>query len=639
MNDLDGELLGQVLAGLWDRVTILDRSHAVIYRDPRSDAPPPHSSTGCDCLREGDEEDCGLQLAFEAGRTTRSRRSSVDAKGRTAAWESRYLPLRDGSGAIVAVAEVSRDVTECQALHETVAARSDELQQVAQEYRTLLDHLPDFVVRYDRQLRRAYVNPAWERAAGLSADEVVGVAASRIPKVRRPVNAVYASKLREAFATGQEQACSFAWENAAGVTLYLDYVLVPELDEAGEVVNVLAVGRDLTERRRIEQQLRHARKMEALGQLAGGLAHDFNNMLGVIMSCAELALEQASPTPSTRTHLEEIRTAAERSAALTRQLLALARSQPVLPSVVDLNETVARMLRMLRLLLGASIELDWRPAPGLCRVRVDPTEVDRILANLCVNARDAIDGAGTVVIETRSATVARSDGGPEPERPTGEFVVLAVRDDGPGMDEAVLRRVFDPFFTTKAPGRGTGLGLATVAGSVRRSGGFVDVESEPGKGTTFRLYFPCHGADADADSVAESAPKASCATGFARGAETVLLVDDEPHLRRITGLVLQQHGYRVLSAGSPTEALTLAEQHTGEFDLVVTDIVMSEMTGTELVRRLGAAAPGLPYLFMSGYSADAATETGDEVEPSHLLEKPFAASSLLAKVREALDRA
>ncbi len=385
------------------------------------------------------------------------------------------------------------------------------------------------------------------------------------------------------------------------------------------------------ERERLQAQLMQAQKMESVGRLAGGVAHDFNNMLNVILGHAEFALEGIDPSDPLHAHLHAIRKAAERSANLTRQLLAFARKQTVVPKVLDLNDTVEGMLRMLRRLIGEDIELVWLPGTNLWPVKVDPGQIDQILVNLCVNARDAISGPGRVTIETRTRTFDSSDCGGNPECIPGQYAQLTVVDDGCGMDAETRAHLFEPFFTTKEVGQGTGLGLATVYGIVRQNQGFINVYSEPGRGTVFNVYLPRHAAE----GVAEAAPQLPAGPPL-QGCETVLLVEDEPSILEIGTIMLRRLGYTVLPAAGPREALDLARRHEGEIHLLITDVIMPEMNGRELTDRILELHPRAKRLFMSGYTADAIAHHGVLDEGVHFLQKPFSLQDLAVHVRKAL---
>jgi PAS domain S-box-containing protein len=405
----------------------------------------------------------------------------------------------------------------------------------------------------------------------------------------------------------------------------------PILDAEGQVTAAIELVEDVTEKSALENQLLQAQKMESVGRLAGGVAHDFNNMLGVILGHAEMALELEGSSSKLQTNLNEIRKAAERSANLTRQLLAFARKQTVSPKVVDLNEAIGSMFNMLRRLIGENIQLDWHPGTGLWPVRMDPSQIDQIAANLCVNARDAIDGVGTISIETKSVTADEADCATRPGFVPGDFVCLTIRDTGAGMDQETLSHIFEPFFTTKGLGEGTGLGLATVFGAVKQNNGFVFASSEPGEGTTFEIYLPRYAAtDAPAPHV-QTDPSAQ------QGDETILLVEDEVAILEMTAQMLEQLGYTVLAASTPGEAIQLARDHSGGLDLLLTDVIMPEMNGRDLAKNILAMYPDLKRLFMSGYTADVIAHQGVLDPGVHFIQKPFNTHSLTAKIRETLD--
>jgi len=396
--------------------------------------------------------------------------------------------------------------------------------------------------------------------------------------------------------------------------------------------------RDITEQKRqeeeksqLENKLHQSQKMEAVGQLAGGVAHDFNNMLGVIIGYSEMILEQVDPSQQYRAELEQIQKAAKRSAGLTRQLLTYARKQTVAPRVLDLNETVEGMLNMLRRLIGENINLVWMPGPGLWQINMDPSQIDQILANLCVNARDAIAGVGKLTVETENATFDMEYCATHAGALPGEYVRIAVSDTGSGMDKETLAHIFEPFFTTKNVGEGTGLGLATVYGAVKQNNGFINAHSEPGQGTSFTIYLPRH-----VETTTETRAPAP-AEPVLRGNEIVILVEDEPILLQMTKTILEHLGYIVLTAGSPSEAIILSSEYAGRIHLLVTDVIMPEMNGRQLSARLLENRPEMKCLFMSGYSANIIASQGVLKEGLSFVQKPFSKKELAIKVREALD--
>ena len=382
----------------------------------------------------------------------------------------------------------------------------------------------------------------------------------------------------------------------------------------------------------MEQKFLQAQKLEAVGRLAGGIAHDFNNMLGVILGYIDVALRQVEPSLALHADLLEIQGAAMRSATLTRQLLAFARRETISPKVMNLNETVAGMLAMLRRLIGEHIRITWQPAATLWPILMDPSQIDQILANLCVNSRDAIADVGTITIATTNCAIDAGFCAEHTDAVPGEYVRLSVSDTGAGMDGETLSQIFEPFFTTKAVGEGTGLGLPMVYGAVRQSRGFLTVSSEPGQGTVVVIYLP-----RDLDQ-AERVAKADADAPVARGHETILVVEDEPALLKLTTRVLEGQGYSVIAASSPGEAIARARAPGEEIQLLLTDVVMPEMNGREVAKTLLSLYPRLKCLFMSGYTADVIAHGGVLAEGVHFLQKPFSPAELTAKVRETLDR-
>ena len=383
--------------------------------------------------------------------------------------------------------------------------------------------------------------------------------------------------------------------------------------------------------RESEEQLRQSQKLESLGTLAGGVAHDFNNLLAVILGYAALSAADAPKGSRERDDLDQIKAAAERAAELVKQLLAFSRKQVLLPQILDLNRIVSGMESLLRPLIGEDVQVVTRLDPSLARIHADPGQIEQVIVNLVVNARDAMPTGGEITIETANARV---DGNGEPVA-DGEhvepMVMLAVRDTGTGMDAATRERIFEPFYTTKAPGKGTGLGLSTVYGIVRQSGGIITVDTAPGEGCTFRCYFP---ATAEARSLAAPADSRSDAS---RGSETILVAEDELQLRMLIRRTLGERGYRVLDAGNGVEAVEIAEAHDGPIHLLVTDVVMPQLSGGELAARLQQRRPGLRVIFVSGYSDDAIERHGVLAPDSVFLQKPVMPQELARVVREILD--
>lgn len=381
------------------------------------------------------------------------------------------------------------------------------------------------------------------------------------------------------------------------------------------------------EKRKLKEQLQQSQKMEMVGRLAGGVAHDFNNMLSVILGQTDMILEQVDQDQPIHKALEEIKEAGIRSADLTRQLLAFARKQTVSPKVIDLSSTVGNMTKMLKRLIGENIELSWIPDRSVWPVKIDPIQIDQILANLCVNARDAIDGAGKVAIKTENSVLDENFSADDSEFTPGDYVLLAVTDNGCGMPPETQKYLFEPFFTTKKVGKGTGLGLATVYGAVKQNKGLVKVISSPYRGTTFKIYLPRYRTKTDA------LPEMDKNHPTDRGHETILLVEDEIAILRMTTKMLEKQGYQVVAAKTPDEAICLAQEHAGEIHLLMTDVVMPEMNGRDLAENILSIHPNLKCLFMSGYTADVIAHHGVLDKSVNFIQKPFSRDQLGAKVR------
>ena len=412
-------------------------------------------------------------------------------------------------------------------------------------------------------------------------------------------------------------------------------------DERGRVLVLVGMHTDITERKRAEteqsklrEQLLQAQKMESVGRLAGGVAHDFNNMLAVILGNVEMALDSMPEDQPLHAELTEVRKAAERSADLTRQLLAFARKQAVEPRMLDLNATVNGMLRMIQRLIGENVELIWRPGDDLWPVKMDPSQLDQILTNLCVNARDAIADVGRISIETSNFVLDEMAAAELADAVPGDYVRLVVGDSGSGMDKETLSHLFEPFFTTKALGKGTGLGLATIYGAVRQNNGFVLASSAPGVGTTIGVYLPSH-----ANEPKGAGPVEDSEESLLRGRETILLVEDEESIMNLAVSMLRSLGYAVLPAATPGEALRLADEHFGKIHLLLTDVIMPEMNGRDLARKLVESQSTLKCLFMSGYTSDVIAHHGVLDEDTLFIQKPFSMKQLAAKLRKALGEA
>ncbi len=507
---------------------------------------------------------------------------------------------------------------------------NDELRKLSRA----VEQSPTVIVITDRAGNIEYANPQFERVTGYTRAEAVG----RNPRILKSgsMPAETYADLWNVISKGGEWHGELCNRRKNGELFWESAAISGLKNDAGEVTHYVAVKTDITGRRRaeaeraeLEAQLQQAQRMESVGRLAGGVAHDFNNMLGVILAHAELAMEAVDPKAQVHDDLEEIRKAATRSADLTRQLLAFARRQTVAPRVFDLNETVASMLKMLRRLIGENIELQWVPGAELWPVRLDPSQLDQILANLCVNAGDAIGTVGQVTIASENVTLDRHYCAARPGLEPGEYVQIVVSDDGSGMDAETLAHVFEPFFTTKEIGKGTGLGLATVYGIVKQNQGFISVASKLGKGSTITICLPRHVGSADLLDRSNTSHSV-------RGHETILLVEDEPAVLRVTKRMLEGLGYHVLAAGTPSEAMLWASEKR-DIHLVLTDVLMPKMNGRDLVKNLLTVLPNLKPVFMSGYTADVIALHGTLGDGVDFIQKPFSRRDLAAKIREVLD--
>jgi hypothetical protein len=398
-------------------------------------------------------------------------------------------------------------------------------------------------------------------------------------------------------------------------------VAVHEIDYGGRRVE-LAVLVDITDRLRLEEQLRQAQKMEAVGMLAGGVAHDFNNLLTIIAGYSQLVLNNLEPLDANRQSVEQIIKAGERAAALTHQLLAFSRRQVMQPKVLDLNKLVTSLSTMLRRLIGEDIDLRLELSSDLGRVNADPGQIEQVLMNLAVNARDAMPNGGILTLETANVHLDESE--------AGRHILLAVSDNGAGMDQATQARLFEPFFTTKGPGKGTGLGLSTVFGIVKQSGGSVRVYSEPGRGTCVKVYLPR--IDQPVALEAKDGAKAP-----RTGHETLLLVEDDDMVRNLVRETLERAGYRLKDTADPTEARRIADSFQGKIDLLITDVILPKVSGTELASQLNRLRPGMKVLYMSGYNDKAIVNSGLLQKEVAFLQKPFTPAALIEKVREVLE--
>jgi PAS domain S-box-containing protein len=497
-----------------------------------------------------------------------------------------------------------------------------------ERYRELVENANDIIYTHDLEGNFTSLNTAGERLTGYSREEILR---KRITDIMALENAGLVREMIARKLAG-ENLTTYNLEITAkdGRRLALE-VSTRLLHQGGKPVGVQGIARDVTQRKELEEQLRQAQKMEAVGRLAGGIAHDFNNLLAVLMGYSELMLDRLEPGDQLHKSAEEIGKAAERAATLTKQLLAFSRKQMLAPTVLDLNNVLSEMQELLQRLIREDVQLRFVPAAGLGRVRADRGQLEQVILNLALNARDALPHGGKLTIETRNveldAQYARRRAVVQP----GSYVLLAVSDNGVGMDAETQAHVFEPFFTTKEKGKGTGLGLATVYGIVKQSGGYIWVYSEPGHGTAFKVYLP------RVQAPVETAKTPSLSDASARATETILLVEDQEGVREVAREFLEATGYQVLESRSPADAVRIAQEFSGEIHLLLTDVVMPEMGGRELADRVQRLRPQMKVLFMSGYTDDAIVHHGVLDPDTAFLQKPFARGSLEQKVREVLE--
>ncbi|MEX2174177.1 MAG: PAS domain S-box protein [Pirellulaceae bacterium] len=533
---------------------------------------------------------------------------------------------RDPAGEPAQMVGVNYDITERKQAEDKLRASEQMLQ-------TVIDNIPQGVFWKDRDSVYLGCNRVILQSRGMdSVEQIVGKTDRQLAGLSADEAEYFVATDREVILGNRPQlGIVEPMTRADGTTVWLETSKLPLHDQAGRVIGLLGTWQDITQRLQLEEQLRQSQKMEAVGSLAGGVAHDFNNLLTVILGYSEMLLSSLPPgSDALHAQVVAISEAGERAAALTRQLLAFSRKQVLEPKVLDLNGAVSGTEKMLRRLIGEDIVLTAELEPDLSPVRVDPIQIEQVIINLAVNARDAMPAGGRMTIRTTRCELLRRSGEPGEEIPPGRYVRLSVTDTGSGMSPEVQARIFEPFFTTKELGKGTGLGLATVYGIVKQSGGRVTVASELGVGTTFHVLLPA----------VEPAPLAALhgETPPPRGGlETVLLVEDEPAVRKLAKGALVRRGYRVLEAGHGREALAVAEAHDGPIDMLITDVVMPEMSGRQLVDHLVPLRPGIKVLLVSGYTEDAVVRHGIADRANHFLPKPFTLAALAAKVREVLD--
>jgi PAS domain S-box-containing protein len=558
-------------------------------------------------------------------------RHAVDA-ARQGAWDFLLKPIEDLEvlrrsieGAFERARQIHEERRHHERLESEVVLRTQQLGRRQEQFRTVIEASRDAMVAIDRKGRVILFNPAAERIFGIPASEMGGESLDRLlPETFREDHRGHVRAFFEGGGPGGaiEKTLELPARRGDGSQFPAEISL--SSGQASGETFVLAIIRDVSERKRAEEELRLAQKSESIGRLAGGVAHDFNNLLSPILGYAEMLLLGMSGDDPRHDHLMQIQKAALRARDLTQQLLAFSRKQVLEMTVLDLGKVISGLHAILRRTIREDVEIELRLAPTPSRIRADVTQVEQILMNLAVNAQDAMPAGGRFLIETAN----RSGEDPIP----GPQVALTVCDTGTGMSPEVLANVFEPFFTTKKKGKGTGLGLATVYGIVKQHEGHIRVESEPGEGTTFEILFPL----AEEESAVEATPDAP--REGERGSETVLVVEDDEGVRGLVCSVLEYHGYRVIEVTGAAECMAFVEGHDGPIDLLLTDVIMPRMSGREMYERLTKMRPGLPVLYMSGYTADEIAHHGVLDDGVELIQKPIRVRMLTGKVREILDR-
>ncbi|RMD94375.1 MAG: PAS domain S-box protein [Calditrichaeota bacterium] len=562
------------------------------------------------------------QLYQQRQQTTLIEEKLVTLDGRVIDAEVMGIPIPyEGKEAVQVIL---RDITE----HKRT---QNELKRSEEKFRLLIENAADMITLLDEQGKILFESPSVYATLGYTPEELLGKSAIEfvhpedLPKIRKVLqNFINTPNKKTPYLEIRIRHKNGTWCTIEAVG--------KNLLNAPAIHAIVINSRDITDRKKLEEQLYQSQKMEAIGRLAGGIAHDFNNLLTAIIGYGDFMLQSLNPRDPMREDAAEIKKAAEHAASLTRQLLAFSRKQILKPKIINLNTIIRDMGKMLSRIIGEDIELVTQLSPDLASVKADPAQIEQVILNLAINSRDAMPKGGKLIIETRNATLDEEYINTHNAVIPGPYVLLVMSDNGVGMDQDTQDKIFEPFFTTKEIGKGTGLGLATVYGVVKQSGGYIWVYSEPGHGTTFKIYLP------RAEEAEQEVEPEKPAVVSLQGTETILVVEDEELLRELARRVLARHGYTVLDASNGGEALLICEKHQGPIHLLLTDVVLPRMNGRELADRLLRLRPQMKVIYMSGYTNDAILENGLLSMETHFIQKPFTADFLAQKVREVLNK-
>ncbi|MBC8096957.1 MAG: PAS domain-containing protein [Akkermansiaceae bacterium] len=613
--------VAEILESITDAFVALDRDWRYTYVNERAaqilGMPRTELLGKCMCDVLPEILNTGAQAQFQRAVAEQSPARFVFFLPSRDRWfESHAFPTKDG------LSVYSTDITDRKRAEEALRKRE-------QESQVLLENAPDAISRFDRECRLIYVNPASQGLLGKSAGELLGKTPLELYPGKESAG-TFQGKIREVLATG----ISVEFESA-GLTGD-DHVflirIVPEREQGGQMASALSISRDVTERRKLEEQLRQSQKMEAIGQLAGGIAHDFNNLLAVVQMQSSLLLTHPGSEAEMRDGIQQIMAASERAANLTRQLLTFSRRSVREAKEIDLGEVIGHMTKLIRRLLGEDIALETRFAPVLPLINADAGMMEQVLMNLAVNARDAMPNGGRLIVSLKFVSLGTNCTATQPRSRPGRFVCLGISDTGCGIPQENLSRIFEPFFTTKEVGKGTGLGLATVFGIVEQHHGWIEVTSEAGQGSTFQIFLPA--IEAPLNRPAAAVNKLT----VRGGTETILLVEDEPMVRRLARVILERHGYHLLEADSAAAALQRWHERRRPIDLLLTDLIMpGGMSGRELGDQLTGLQPGLKVIYTSGYSDDIVNRQLNLDAGRNFLAKPYSAFALATTIRRRLD--